>query len=71
MSRKDLFKKTLEKAVSQLQMEADEGAEDCRCVFDSYDYYRFILDCAKHDGSQISNVTESFVQKNQKKEGFI
>ena len=30
MNRKDLFKKTLEKAVSQLQMESDEGA-DCEC----------------------------------------
>ena len=63
MSRKNLFKKTLEKAVSQLQMESDEGAEDCRCSFDPTDFFRFVYDCSQHDGSQISNVTESFCVK--------
>ena len=64
MNNKNLFKKTLEKAVSQLQMEPDEGAEDCGCLWDSRDNdVDFILDCILSDNAKISNVTESFCTK--------
>ena len=72
MNRKHLFKKTLEKAVSQLQMESDEGAEDCECSWGILnDDLDFVLDCALKDNAKISNVTESFCTKEPDATGFF
>ena len=72
MNNKNLFKKTLEKAVSQLQMESDEGAEDCECSWGTLnDDFDFVIDCALSDNAKISNVTESFCTKEPEVDGLF